>query len=219
MKTRIVLTLVVLLLGLTLVSSGAAASNPPTIEVTGLGWCAPTGAKGAILLYVYDDVNWPSELVFTATSSNPAFVPNSNITIDPNAGNPNHFGLIVEAQPFGPWQKYTTITVTFTDKEDNSASVDVFVRAGNKSANTVFGTNGPDMLFGLDGGDQIFGYKGKDLLCGGPGPDALLGGAGNDALYGNGSDDVLNCGPGEDSGYGGRGNDTNYQNTCENYLE
>lgn len=217
MKYRMVLMMVVLLLGVTLLGSGATANSPPTIEVTGIGTCAPTGADGAILLCVVDDTSSKWGMTFTATSSNPVFVPNGNITFDTNVGNRCHVGVEVKALPFAPGPNFTIITITATDESNNSTSIDMFVAAGNPGVNTVIGTPGPDMLFGLAGWDTIIGGGGNDLLCGGPGPDTLMGGSGNDSLHGDAGNDVLNCGPGVDDGFGGPGIDVNQFGLCERW--
>jgi len=193
MKTRIVLIVVVLLLGLTLISGSAVANfSPPTIEMNSGGWCHSTAAAGRTNFRI-DDPDTPlSALVVSATSLNPGFVPNG-----PNlytlCGDFGNCFLHVAASP-GPLPgafNRTLITVTVTDTLGGGTdSLVVYVAAGYDGVDTIRGHPGPDMLFGLGGRDTLLGKRGNDLLCGGAGNDTLRGNQGQDTLSGgNGLND------------------------------
>jgi hypothetical protein len=68
-------------------------------------------------------------------------------------------------------------------------------KSGNGKANTIKGTNGPDILCGKGGKDVLKGLKGNDRLKGGPGPDLLNGGPGSKdtCIGGDGKDTFKNC--------------------------
>ncbi len=197
MKLRIVLTLVVLLLGLTLVSASAAAPDvPPTTTIDAMGgWCHPTLANGGInivpvgtgpfTLLVDPPITWPPGAPFTTTPSN----------------TPCGFGPCKLDVLTGPMTR-AIITVTVKDLGTglDSAPRHVYIAAGHNGVNTIPGHFGPDMLFGLDGRDMLLGKRGNDLLCGGNG------------------DDSLNCGPGLDRGEGNFGWDHNVRNNCEMWV-
>jgi Ca2+-binding RTX toxin-like protein len=203
MKTRIVLTLVVLLLGLTLMSSVSAANEaPPTIEMNSGGWCHSTGAAGRTNFRIDDQDTPLNSLVVSTSSLNPWFVPNG-----PNlwtlCGHGGNCFLHVAAFP-GPLPgsfNRTLITGTVTDTLGGGTdSLDVYVAAGQDGVNTIPGHFGPDMLFGLGGSDTLLGKGGKDVLCGGAGDDVLKGGPGDDTLYGGNDTDHCIGGPGNDGG-------------------
>ena len=66
-------------------------------------------------------------------------------------------------------------------------------------ADSIFGSDRPDLVYGNDGADSIFGGIENDSLQGGRGADLLLGNAGDDYLQGERGNDVV---------YGGQNNDT-----------
>ena len=72
------------------------------------------------------------------------------------------------------------------------------IKKGNKFANSIVGTGGPD---------TIYGFEGNDTLRGQGGNDKLLGGTGNDKLYGGSGNDVINGDLGNDTMWGGFGAD------------
>ena len=90
----------------------------------------------------------------------------------------------------------------------------------DRVAQSVHGSEDPDMLRGSvenetlqghDGDDVILGGGGNDTIYGGHGDDEIDGGAGNDTIYeetsAGGGDDTLSGGTGNDSIYSGEGND------------
>ncbi|MEG3969304.1 C2 family cysteine protease [Microcoleus sp. T2B6] len=66
-------------------------------------------------------------------------------------------------------------------------------------ADSIVGSDRPDLVYGNDGSDSISGGIGNDSLQGGRGADLLLGNAGDDYLQGERGNDVI---------YGGEDNDT-----------
>jgi hypothetical protein len=66
-------------------------------------------------------------------------------------------------------------------------------------ADSIVGSDRPDLVYGNDGADSIFAGIGNDSLQGGRGADLLLGNAGDDYLQGERGNDVV---------YGGQNNDT-----------
>ena len=108
--------------------------------------------------------------------------------------------------------KYTSTTLTVTDKTKSPVSVGSAIKTinatsrtkeikitGNSLANTIRGGSGKDTIYGGAGNDSIVGNAGNDKLYGQAGNDKLRGGKGNDSLWG---------GAGNDSLWGGSGNDT-----------
>lgn len=106
--------------------------------------------------------------------------------------------------------------------------------SGAMTADTIYGTEGPDEIWGraghdfIDAGggndlvqgnkgrDKIFtgtgddftkGRKGPDTIFGGPGEDDLRGNRGHDRIFGQAGDDFIKGGRGNDWLYGGTGND------------
>jgi hypothetical protein len=98
------------------------------------------------------------------------------------------------------------------------------VLEGNRSQDTLSGTNNDYRIEGGSGNDLIAGRQQDDFLSGGPGNDNIVGnehndtingGAGNDRLDGNRHNDTLIGGGGADTLQGGRGNDV-YQLNANN---
>ncbi len=81
------------------------------------------------------------------------------------------------------------------------------IKKGNKFANSIVGTGGPDTIYGYEGNDTLRGQGGNDRLLGGTGNDKLYGGAGNDKMSGDAGNDTLLGETGNDSLTGGDGND------------
>lgn len=78
---------------------------------------------------------------------------------------------------------------------------------GTDGADSLVGTDGPDVVSLGAGGDEFWGLGGDDVICGGAGGDELSGGeganrvygeAGPDELYEAGADLVVAGGPGDD---------------------
>jgi hypothetical protein len=92
---------------------------------------------------------------------------------------------------------------------DLTSGVDIFTIDSNvpagfgiralQGADSIVGSDRPDLVYGNDGADSIFGGIGNDSLQGGRGADLLLGNVGDDYLLGERGNDVL---------YGGQDNDT-----------
>src|SRR5437763_15232936 len=64
---------------------------------------------------------------------------------------------------------------------------------GGPGADTVVGSDGPDLIVGGEGNDVLNGGGGDDRIVGGPGSDTLNGGAGDDTLvwhHGDGADPI-----------------------------
>jgi hypothetical protein len=61
-------------------------------------------------------------------------------------------------------------------------------------ADTVIGSDGPDIITGGTEGDLLRGRGGEDTIAGNDGVDQLFGGAGHDALDGGPAADSISCG-------------------------
>ena len=94
-------------------------------------------------------------------------------------------------------------------------------RFGTPDADTLPGSDAPDILFGFGGGDRldalgasdaVFGGEGGDTLSGGPGDDVVRGGGGDDSLLGDASNGPFPAeaggSPGRNLVFGDGGNDT-----------
>jgi len=80
-------------------------------------------------------------------------------------------------------------------------------REGDKSANTINGTEFDDAILGQGGKDTIYGMGGNDFLYGGTGVDTVHGGDGDDTLRGQAQNDTLFGDAGDDRLFGNDGND------------
>jgi Ca2+-binding RTX toxin-like protein len=71
---------------------------------------------------------------------------------------------------------------------------------GGAGADTVIGSDGPDLLLGGEGNDALSGRSGDDRIVGDRGNDTMNGGAGDDTLVWNNGDatDVVNGDAGRD---------------------
>ena len=71
---------------------------------------------------------------------------------------------------------------------------------GGAGADTVSGSDGPDLILGGEGNDVLNGGGGDDRIVGDRGNDTMNGGAGDDTLVWNNGDatDVMNGGDGRD---------------------
>lgn len=81
------------------------------------------------------------------------------------------------------------------------------VICGGTSPDEIFGNGGDDILLGQDGADTITGDAGDDHLLGGGGADDLDGGIGDDVVEGGDSADQLKGGSGDDVLHGDSGAD------------
>jgi hypothetical protein len=92
---------------------------------------------------------------------------------------------------------------------DLTSSVDIFTIDSNVPAGFgIRGLKGADSLVGSDRPDLVYGYDGADSISGGIGNDSLQGGRGADLLLGNAGADYLQGERGNDVIYGGEDNDT-----------
>jgi hypothetical protein len=71
---------------------------------------------------------------------------------------------------------------------------------GGAGADTVVGSDGPDLILGGEGNDVLSGGAGDDRIVGDRGTDTMNGGAGDDTLVWNNGDgtDVMNGDAGRD---------------------
>ncbi len=106
--------------------------------------------------------------------------------------------------------------------QDNVAS-DIENYTGGPFADTINGSDGPNVIEGLTGADllnggggndQVYGHSiipsgdGNNTINGGDGNDILVDGGANEILNGGSGDDQINAGPGADEMIGGDGIDT-----------
>src|SRR5688500_11085818 len=63
---------------------------------------------------------------------------------------------------------------------------------GTADAETIYGTDGPDVIYADAGADDIYGLSGDDVICGGPGFDTIFGDGGSDSLFGGPDGDQMN---------------------------
>jgi predicted outer membrane repeat protein len=175
----------------------------PTIAVSKGGQCpSDTSAQGTINLGVSDDAG-AAYLSLSATSSNTALLPNSNITFGGSGQNRK-----MSVRALDNKSGTARITITVSDQSSLSATRTVTVKVGTGNNNTMSGTGGADMLFGLDADDLLEALEANDLLCGGEEEDILIGGVGHDTLRGGSDEDRLSGGGGADTFDGGTGTDT-----------
>ncbi len=178
-----------------------AVDDVPTVAVVAGGACGPDDHSGTVVLTVVDIDSPTSGLTLTATSSNPALLPTSRISLTGN-GSSRTMALSTVTGKTGT----AVLTVTVSDAS-SSSSVPVTVQAGGTGADVLTGTAGADVLFGQNGNDTLNGLGGNDLLCGGTGDDVLNAGAGDDSMSGASGQDRLTGGPGADRFSGGSGID------------
>ena len=89
---------------------------------------------------------------------------------------------------------------------------------GDEFANTLVGSNLPDLIFGGDGDDTIRGNGSGDIICAGGGADLVEGGNGQDRIYGGPGNDVLHGGMHGDWIHGDRGNDDVFGDLLDDKL-
>jgi hypothetical protein len=182
----------------------------PTIAIVRGGSCGTT--SGAISVSVNDPDGHESALTLSVTgNSNPAVVPNSNVTF---GGSGASRTVNVAA---GSQSGSASLTISVSDGF-NSAAVAFTVVVGSSGADSVSGTSGTDLLLGLAGEDILTGLGGMDVVCGGKGEDALSGGDGDDTIDGGIGDDVLLGGDGNDLLRGGGGDDQLYGESGDDTL-
>jgi Ca2+-binding RTX toxin-like protein len=89
---------------------------------------------------------------------------------------------------------------------------------GDEFANTLEGSNRPDLIFGGDGNDTIRGHSSSDIICAGGGADVIEGGTGQDRIYGGGGDDVVHGGMHGDWIHGDDGDDDLFGDILDDKL-
>jgi VCBS repeat-containing protein len=177
-----------------------AVNDTPTVAVAAGGACGSNDRSGTINLIV-GDVDGGA-LTLSAKSSNPALVPEGNVIFGGSGANRTLTATAVAGRT-----GVATLTVTVSDDDKATSSVQVTVRAGGNGGETLTGGAGTDLIFGLGGNDTLSGQSGDDLLCGGAGNDILSGGDGRDTLSGGDGNDILSGNAGDDGMSGGAGND------------
>ena len=187
-----------------------AVNDAPTVAVAAGGACL-ADFRGQMNLTISDIETAAGSLALSATSSNTALVPNSNISFGGTGAN-----RTVTIATVAGKSGLATITISVGDGT-SSAATSIKIVAGGTSNESLTGSAGADMIFGGSGNDTLQGGGGNDLLCGGNGDDSLYGsngddsldaGSGNDRLYGEDGNDSLVGGKGDDTLLGGDGTDT-----------
>ena len=163
----------------TLQVSPSPTNTQPTIQVGSGGSISSTGLGGSMNLQVADAQTGSNALTLSATSSNPALVPVSNVTFSGLGA-----ARAVTITPLTGKTGNATITLKVTDGGGLSKTVVIEVKVGGNAADTLTGTSGADMLFGLGGGDTLIGRGGIDLIGGGAANDTMTGGTGADTFRG-----------------------------------
>ena len=167
------------------------------------GGAITSDTSGTFNLSVFDADTPAQNLTLTATSSNPALVPNGNITF--GGSGTNRTATIAQASSASSGT--ATVTIKVSDGLFTTELPPITVIAGGNGNNTLNGTSGEDLIFGGKGEDVLNGGEGNDLLSGGIGDDTLSGGGGDDLLSGGAGDDTLTGGSGADIFSGGDGDD------------
>ncbi|MEO8425053.1 MAG: M4 family metallopeptidase [Actinomycetota bacterium] len=174
---------------------------PPSIEVTG-GVPTDSDKTGTMNLAVGDADGDPADVTLSVTSSNGGLVPSGDITF---GGTGADRTVSISAR----WRRSgkSVVTVTATDLDGNTSSVDITVIVGDGRKDILHGTSGADLIFGRDGDDLISAGDGNDLISAGHGKDIVSAGDGNDAVATGDGRDVIFAGDGNDVLTGGDGND------------
>lgn len=177
-------------------------NSPPTVAVIAGGTCG--GSNGTIKLLVSDGETPAGSLVLSASSSNTAVVPNSNIVFGGSGANRT---VTITAITRNSIQT-SIVTITVNDGQGGISTSTVNVIAGSNQPETINGTGGADLIFGDNGADTINGGGGNDMVCGGNGNDTINGGTGDDTLIGENGDDIIRGEDGNDVLIGETGTDT-----------
>ena len=175
-------------------------NTAPTVAVAAGGTCT-SGNSGTINLRVADAESASRDLTLTATSSNPALVPQDMISFSGTGAK----RTMTATTSTGSGT--STLTVEVSDGSDSS-SIPIHFTVGTSASETLTGSAEADMILARSGNDTATGKGAKDLLCGGNGNDTLSGGGGLDTMLGGGNDDTLTGGGGADFFGGGSGTDT-----------
>jgi Ca2+-binding RTX toxin-like protein len=169
-------------------------------SVTASGGACGDDASAQVDLALSDPEN--DALTVTATSDNPALLPDSGLQLI-GTGTNRTLALTTVKHQTGA----AHVTLTVSDGVNSTQSV-LTIQVGGNGGSTLTGTDGADVLLGGNGKDRLSGLGGNDLLCGGNGADVLLGGDGDDVLDGGRGPDTLTGGTGTDTFRVGSGPDT-----------
>ena len=178
------------------------AQRPPTVTVDAGGTCGKDDHSGTVKLTVADVESPAGTLTLSATSSNPALVPTSNVKFVGSGAARTMTVSTVDGR-----SGTAILTVTVSDGQA-SGSVSVTVQVGGGGKDTLTGGSGADLLLAQSNNDTLSGNDGNDLLCGDSGSDNLSGDDGKDSLGGGSGSDRLTGGSGADRFSGGSGTDT-----------
>jgi VCBS repeat-containing protein len=179
----------------------AAANDAPRVTVAAGGTCGTNDRSGTINLTVGDVESSAATLRLSAASSNPALVPNGNVAFGGSDA-----ARTLTATAVAGRTGTAILTATVSDGQA-TGTVQVTVRVGGGSNDTLLGGPATNLIFGQNGTDTLTGGGGIDLVCGGNGDDAQAGGGGDDSLAGGAGNDRLGGGSGADNLSGGNGND------------
>ena len=90
---------------------------------------------------------------------------------------------------------------------------------GNRSKNSINGTDSKDFIRGYGNADVIWGLGGNDVLLGDEGNDTIYGLSGNDIVKGDAGNDYLEGDAGNDYISGGQGNDVLFGDLGSDHFE
>ena len=166
-------------------SVAECGTSGPTVEVDGGIKCgAASDMRGTIGLALSDPDTPAQDLALSASSSNPAVVPNRNISF---GGGTDASRTMTVSSLTGSGSSDVTITVSDGEME---GTVWVRVISSSASNNTLTGSTNPDMIFARKGSDTVSAQGASDLMCGGNGNDKLTGGLGADRFGGGSGTDT-----------------------------
>ena len=166
-------------------SVAECGTSGPTVEVDGGIKCgAASDMRGTIGLALSDPDTPAQDLALSASSSNPAVVPNRNISF---GGGTDASRTMTVSSLTGRGTSDVTITVSDGEME---GTVLVGVISGSASNTTLTGSTNPEMIFARKGSDTLSAQGANDLLCGGNGNDRLTGGLGADRFGGGSGTDT-----------------------------
>ncbi len=173
----------------------------PSLEVTG-GDPTDSDTTGTMHLLVGDADGDAAGVTLAAASSNEALVPAGGITF---GGTGPDRTVTISADPHRSGR--AVVTVTATDVDGNTSSVDIKILVGNRRNNVLNGSSLSDLIFGRGGKDLIRSWDGNDLISGGDDSDFILAWDGDDTMSGGHGNDRLKGGKGADFFSGGAGFD------------
>jgi Ca2+-binding RTX toxin-like protein len=180
-----------------------SVNDAPTVAVAAGGSCGTNDRSGQINLTVNDPDGPAGSLKLSASSSNQALVPTSNVTFGVSSASRTLTATAVSGRT-----GTAVLTVKVSDDGGtanggkDTGTVEVTVKVDGNGSKTINGTEGTnlrtDMIFGQNGNDVLKGLDGNDLLCGGRGNDTLTGDVGADHFGGGqGTDTVTDFSAGD----------------------